>query len=158
MTESQVKAAFLYNFASFVVWPGPSDGPLVIGIAGDDAFAEIVGQVVRGRKVNNREFQTRRVKSADDPSGCHMLYVGVMRPHDAAELMERVRGPVLTVGETPSSCATAGWCGSTSRTTRCDFRSTRRTRKRRASRSARSSSRSPRDRRKTGLFQQWFAR
>ena len=101
VTESQVKAAFLYNFASFVVWPGPSDGPLVIGIAGDDAFAEIVGQVVRGRKVNNREFQTRRVKSADDPSGCHMLYVGVMRPHDAAELMERVRGPVLTVGETP---------------------------------------------------------
>ena len=29
-----------------------------------------------------------------------MLYVGVMRPRDAAELMQRVRGPVLTVGET----------------------------------------------------------
>jgi hypothetical protein len=101
VTDSQVKAAFLYNFASFVVWPGTSAGPVVIGIAGDDAFAEIVAQTVRGRKVNGRECQTRRMKSADDPAGCHMLYVGVMRVHDAAELMERVTGPVLTVGETP---------------------------------------------------------
>jgi hypothetical protein len=101
VTDSQVKAAFLYNFASFVVWPGTSAGPLVIGIAGDDAFAEIVAQTVRQRKVNGREFQTRRMKSADDPSGCHILYVGVMRPHDATELMERVTGPILTVGETP---------------------------------------------------------
>ena len=29
-----------------------------------------------------------------------MLFVGAMRPHDAAALMQRVRGAVLTVGET----------------------------------------------------------
>ena len=57
-------------------------------------------QTVRGRNVNGRQFGTRRLGSADDPSGCQILYVAVMRPRDAAELMERVRGPVLTVGET----------------------------------------------------------
>jgi len=100
VSEAQVKAAYLYNFANFVQWPVTGDGPLVIGIAGDDAFAEIVTQFVRGRRVNGREFRTRRLASIDDPAGCQMLYVGVMRPRDASELMQRVRGPILTVGET----------------------------------------------------------
>jgi hypothetical protein len=100
VSEAQVKAAYLYNFANFVQWPVTGDGPLVIGIAGDDAFAEIVSLTVRERKVNGRELRTRRLASIDDPAGCQMLYVGVMRPREAAELMQRVRGPVLTVGET----------------------------------------------------------
>jgi hypothetical protein len=97
--EVQVKAAFLFNFAKFVQWPGPNDGPLVIGIVGDDAFAEIVTKTVKGRSINARELQTRRLAIGDDPSGCHVVFVAAMRPHDAAELIQRVRGPVLTVGE-----------------------------------------------------------
>jgi len=100
VTDSQVKAAFLFNFASFVKWPGTADGPVVIGIAGDDAFAQLVTETVRGRNVNGRGFETRRLTGADDPAGCHILFVAVMRPHDATELMHRVRGAVLTVGET----------------------------------------------------------
>ena len=41
-SAAQVKAAFLFNFTKFVEWPEPSDGSLIIGIAGDDDFAEIV--------------------------------------------------------------------------------------------------------------------
>jgi hypothetical protein len=100
VSDSQVKAAFLFNFAKFVSWPAPGEGPLVVGIAGDDAFAQIVTQTVRGRSVNGRELQTRRLADGDDPSGCQVVFVGVMRPHDAADWLRRVRGPVLTVGET----------------------------------------------------------
>src|SRR4029453_13665544 len=99
VSEAQVKAAYLYNFANFVQWPAAGDGPLVIRIAGDEAFAEIVPQCVRGRRINGRELRTRRVASIDDPAGCQMLYVGVMRPREASELMQRVSGPVLTGGE-----------------------------------------------------------
>jgi hypothetical protein len=97
--EGPVKAAFLFNFAKFVQWPGPDDGLLIIGIVGDDAFAEIVAKTVKGRSISGRELQTRRVALGDDPSGCHVLFVGALRPRDAAELIQRVRGPVLTVGE-----------------------------------------------------------
>jgi YfiR/HmsC-like len=97
--EGQVKAAFLFNFAKFVQWPASEDGLLIIGIVGDDAFAEIVAKTVKGRSISGRELQTRRLALGDDPSGCHVLFVGVMRPSDAAELIRRVRGPVLTVGE-----------------------------------------------------------
>ncbi len=97
--EVQVKAGFLFNFAKFVQWPGSNDGPLVVGIVGDDAFAEIVATTVKGQSIKGRELQTRSLDIGDDPSGCHVLFVGAMRPRDAAELIQRVRGPVLTVGE-----------------------------------------------------------
>jgi hypothetical protein len=100
VSDGQVKAAFLFNFAKFVNWPAANEGPLVIGIAGDDAFAEVVTKTVRGRSVNGRDLQTRRLAEGDDPAGCQVVFVGVMRPQDAAEWLHRVRGPVLTVGET----------------------------------------------------------
>lgn len=100
VSEAQVKAAFLMNFTKFVEWPAPSEGPLVICIAAADAFAEIVTETVRGRNFNGRQFQARRLASRDDPSDCHVVFVGAIPPEDANELMRRVQGPVLTVGET----------------------------------------------------------
>jgi hypothetical protein len=50
--------------------------------------------------VASAEGRTRRIDPGDDPSGCHVLFVGAMRAYDAAEMMRRVRGAVLTVGET----------------------------------------------------------
>jgi hypothetical protein len=98
--EAQVKAAFLFNFTKFVEWPGSSEGPLVIGVVSNDGFADIVTQTVRGRNADGREVQTRRLAIGDELSGCHVVFVGAVRPRDTAELMQRVRGPVLTVGDT----------------------------------------------------------
>lgn len=97
--DAQVKAAFLFNLAKFVQWPTEEAGPLVIGIAGDNAFAEVVSQTVLGRAVNGRTFQTRRLSGGDDPSRCDIVFISAMRSHDEDDWLQRVRGPVLTVGE-----------------------------------------------------------
>lgn len=97
--DGQVKAAFLFNLAKFVEWPAPAGSALVIGIAGDNAFAEVVAQTVAGRSVNGRDIQTRRLASGDDPSGCGIVFIGAMRPRDEDDWLQRVRGPVLIVGE-----------------------------------------------------------
>jgi hypothetical protein len=99
--ETQVKAAFLFNFAKFTNWPVPPDGPLVIGIAGDPAFAEVVERVVKGRTVNGRELVARRHHEGQDLVGCHVLFIGEPHRRDISTWLARVRGPVLTVGETP---------------------------------------------------------
>ncbi len=100
LSAAQVKAAFLFSFTKFIQWPAPSDGPLIIGVAGDDAFAEMVTIAARGRSLDGEKFETRRLAPGDDPSGCRVLFVGAMRPYDSAEMMRRVRGAVLTVGDT----------------------------------------------------------
>ena len=62
--EYQLKAAFLYNFAKFVEWPpqtfvGPSDA-INIGVAGDDAFAELLTHAVEGKVVQGRQLLIRK--------------------------------------------------------------------------------------------------
>lgn len=102
LDERQVKAAFLFNFTKFVDWPAAGSGPLVIGIAGDEEFAQIVEAVVRGRTAKGRELTIRRLLDGEDPTGCQIIFIPGSRPREAAEALQRVSGPILTVGETPS--------------------------------------------------------
>src|SRR4051812_48120739 len=56
-SESAVKAAFLYKFASFVEWPPgtfKADAPLSIGVMGDEAVAGDLEQMVAGRSFEGR--------------------------------------------------------------------------------------------------------
>ena len=98
--ESQVKAAFLFNFAKFVHWPGLAQGSLVMGVVGDERLAEVLQALVKGRTFEGRTFTVRALRYADDPAGCDLLYIAPSRQREDAGMLERTRGPVLTVGET----------------------------------------------------------
>src|SRR5262245_12879908 len=78
--EHQVKAAFLFNFAKFIVWPADAfrdrDAPFVICVLRDAEFARSVDQAVQGKAVGERPFQVRRLTDPDDAAGCQMLYLG----------------------------------------------------------------------------------
>jgi hypothetical protein len=100
ITEAEVKAGLLYNFASFVEWPEPlpSDRALVVCVAGDDAVA----QAVRGLPAlpDGRALEVWIVDAARDLRQCHLLYVAAVSEHAEAALLARLdRTPVLTVGE-----------------------------------------------------------
>jgi hypothetical protein len=99
LSDAQIKAAFLFNLAKFIEWPAQGAGSLVIGIAGDTAFTGVVAQIVAGRKVNGRNLQTRQLAAGDQPAGCDIMFISAMRPHEEDDWLQRVRGPVLTVGE-----------------------------------------------------------
>lgn len=98
--ENQVKAAFLFNFAKFVEWPATDSGPLVIGVAGDEALQQVIDRAVRGRALKGREMATRRLSRSDDPSTCHVVFFASSLQRDANEMLQRTHGPILTVGET----------------------------------------------------------
>lgn len=97
--ELQVRAAFLFNFAKFVDWP-TAGRPLVICIAGDAALATVAEQTVRGRQVDARPVEVRSFAATRPADGCDLLYLAGLSADDAAALLSRVRGAVLTVGET----------------------------------------------------------
>lgn len=99
MDDSQAKAAFLLNLAKFVQWPNPGSGTLVIGIVGDNAFAEVLAKTVLGRSVSGRQVETRRLAGGEDPSGCAIVFIGAVRSSDEDDWLQRLRGPVLTVGD-----------------------------------------------------------
>ena len=80
ISEYQVKAAYLYNFAKFVEWPAKSftsaSAPYRICILGKDPFREALQDLVRGKLVNGREFQIiGNVTAPPQTTSCHILFV-----------------------------------------------------------------------------------
>ena len=103
--ESAVKAAYLFKFGNFVEWPpeafsGPRS-PLRIGVYGDDAVASELEQIAAGREVQGRRVGVLRVRDAAEASSVQILFAGGSREARMRELVDAVRGPVLTVADAP---------------------------------------------------------
>ena len=111
--EYKVKAAFIYNFAKFLVWPakvfnGPAD-PVSICILGDDPFHGALEQATSGKSVEGRGFSVRHLSNTDSGSNCQILFVsasGRKRFHALAENLKS--GSVLSIGESPGFAAEGG--------------------------------------------------
>jgi hypothetical protein len=93
--EQRVKAAFLYRFADFVVWPESAfakpDSPFVIAVVGADGVAEHLRTLTSGRTVGGRPIEIRRVGASDPVAAAHILFIS---GSDRARLREILRsGP-----------------------------------------------------------------
>jgi len=103
-TDRDVKAAFLFNFPSYVEWPPQAfttpGQPLVIGILGDDPFGDALDELVAGRSVQGHPLTVRRLSRLSEAESVHVVYLGYSDPvevqYAAAALRDR---PVLTVSD-----------------------------------------------------------
>ena len=106
---TQVKAAYVYKFGSFVEWPagafaGP-DGNFVIGVIGADALAAELEKIVVGRTIHERAVTVRRIRRPEAaPGRIHILFVGESENARLQEIVAATDGkPVLLVTESESS-------------------------------------------------------
>jgi len=111
--EYEIKAAFLYNFAKFIEWPAQSfpdaNAPIVIGVLGDSPCAPALERLVKDRKINSRAIAVRRVESAQEASGTHLLFVDASEEAHFERLEPAIEAlPVVTVGESPSFVPAGG--------------------------------------------------
>jgi YfiR/HmsC-like len=109
-SEYEVKAAFLYKFASFVEWPSPTAGaPICIGVLGADHFGEALDRIVRGKQVGDRAFTIQRFRTAGEASHCDIVFISGSEQGRLREILGLLRGkPVLTVSEIPDFCQRGG--------------------------------------------------
>lgn len=108
VSEYELKAAFLINFAKFVDWnsrelkPG---SPMTICIVGGDRFGGALDRLAEGESVNGHPLEIRRVSKWD--SGCRLLFVSKSE-RDLFPILRQVGPGALTVGEDPSFLAEGG--------------------------------------------------
>jgi YfiR/HmsC-like len=115
-SEYEIKAAFLYKFASFVQWPAPAPGtppagtgPICIGVLGADRFGPSLDQVVRGKLVSGRGFTVGRFQSPNQALHCDIVFISSSEQSRMSEILLTLRGkPVLTVSEVPGFCEKGG--------------------------------------------------
>lgn len=100
--EQALKAAYLYNFAKFVEWPGIAEGaPLRLCIYGEDDI-EAPFQKIQGRSAQNRTIEVALIAAGTGPeNNCEILFIS--RATDEITyrtILQLLNGkPVLTVSD-----------------------------------------------------------
>lgn len=102
--ELEVKAAYLYKFASFIDWPDDAFAdaaqPVVVGVLGADKVAVELQRLVQGKSVRGRGFVVRRLQPGDDVRGLHILFVGDLDRELVAPVLAAAAGQhLLTVSD-----------------------------------------------------------
>jgi hypothetical protein len=109
--ETQVKAAFLVNFARYTEWPKrqPSAGSFQICIAGE-GMSSTLEATVRGEGAGGRPIAVRSLSGGDDGRDCEVLFIAASEAkRRQTDLLNAVhRSPVLTVGESEDFIANGG--------------------------------------------------
>ena len=103
VTESALKAAFVYNFAKFTEWPadaGAAAGPFVMCVIGDADLSEDLQRTVQGRLLAGRPITVALVASTASQSACHVLYISRVTADQAAQIVGALSAaPVLTISD-----------------------------------------------------------
>lgn len=97
--EYELKAALLYNFASFTTWPASVPAGMTVCVLGSDPFGPALDALAE-KTLRNATVEVRRIKQARDAQGCHVVYLSEAGAGNLAMVLEGLRGmPVLTVAD-----------------------------------------------------------
>ncbi len=110
--EYVVKAAFLYNFAKFTVWPATAfadpETPLRLCLLGKDPFQGALDSLA-GKTVRKRKLEIHRLAKTNELGKCHLLFVSASEKKRLTTILKILRGmPVLAIGDMPNFAHSGG--------------------------------------------------
>lgn len=110
--EYVIKAAFLYNFAKFVDWPGEAfpnrRTPLTLCILGKDPFG-VALESIKGKTVRSRRLVIQHLARIDDLEQCHILFISTSEEKRLSQILSTIRGKtILTVSDINSFARRGG--------------------------------------------------
>lgn len=104
MSESQVKAMFVYNFLRFVEWPvdvaaGAKD-PFVVLIIGEGATADATERFLGSKTIGERPLVVRRIRWDQSLAGARAAFVVERDAKKLNHILDAAAAAgVLTIGE-----------------------------------------------------------
>jgi len=113
--ETEVKAAFLFNFIKFVEWPdsafGSPEDPYLVSVVGNDSIEEAL-KGISGKTVSGRRVVVRKVSDLPSLERCHILFVGESEQGKVDQVLGAVKKwPVLTVADIEGFARRGGTIG-----------------------------------------------
>lgn len=103
-SETDVKAAFLYNFAKFVEWPAEAfsseTAPIQLAVFGDEEFGTKLRSLLNDKKAHGRSFEVKTISTPQEAKNFQIVFVASSETRRAPQVLEATRkSPVLTIGE-----------------------------------------------------------
>ncbi len=114
-SETDVKAAYLFNFAKFVEWPEwvfpTKTSPIVLGVLNDDQFVSAL-KGLEMKKIKGRSFSVVDIKNKDQIRTCHIVYFGDSTKKDIQDILNKFSDkPCLTVSDIEDFALKGGMIG-----------------------------------------------
>lgn len=112
-TQSELEAAYLYRFLSFVEWPpdrfASPLAPIVVAVAGAPQVADELWAIVQGRSAQGRPIAVRTLAPGEPPGDAHVLFVGKGARLEA--LAREAGHGTLVVSESEEALSAGGMIG-----------------------------------------------
>jgi hypothetical protein len=97
--ESELKAAFVYNFTLFTNWPQSYEKKLRICLLGEISYASNLN-LYDGRSVNGATLKIEQVKSANEAQVCQVLIAEIKDQAYINKIKKELHGlPTLIIAE-----------------------------------------------------------
>jgi hypothetical protein len=107
-SDTQVKAAFLYNFAKFAEWPA-STRAITMCIIGDTRVASELVKTVRDKRLDGRVLEVKGIGGDAPMVACDVLFISASETERASVVLATLRSlPILTVSDSPGFARRSG--------------------------------------------------
>ena len=105
-TETQVKAAYLYNFGRFVEWPAQNSSTkpdaFAVCVLGQDPFGPTLDAILAGETIGGKSVVARRISDPQESVNCQILFLSSAEKDRLGKVIETLeKEPVLTVSDMP---------------------------------------------------------
>jgi len=114
-TESQVKAAYLYNFGKFVRWQTDRIGSpqtLTICVLGKDPFGAVLDATVEGESIDGKKITVKRLSTIQDLTSCSILFIATSEESRLGPVLSAAQHQgLLTVSDIPHFAERGGIIG-----------------------------------------------
>lgn len=99
--EYQMKAAYLYNLATFTTWPAQSGTSVRLCVLGQDRFGGALEKLTRNAPTGVRITLTY-LSGLQDVRACQIMFIDGSERDNASNILKQLEGlPILTVTDSP---------------------------------------------------------
>jgi hypothetical protein len=112
LSEYEVKAAYLFNFAKFVEWPQAAlpreNTPLSVCLVGKSPMNDVM-ESLAGKTIKNRRLVIHQFSRIEDLNECHILFINSSVKTSLSQIVASVASrPILTVSDSKGFAAAGG--------------------------------------------------
>jgi YfiR/HmsC-like len=113
VTDDQVKAAYIFNFAKFIEWPSQvfaaKDAPMNFCVLGRSPVVDELDSSIGGKSVNGHTIMVKHLHGPDEIKDCHLIFLAASAGKQQQKLIQAAKGSaVLLVAETPGFARSGG--------------------------------------------------
>jgi hypothetical protein len=110
-TESQVKAAYIYNFGKFVRWQpsAPRFNSFDICVLGKNPFGSVLQTTVSGETIDGKSILVKNIANTGEAVHCSILFISSSEESGLKPILSAARPlNVLTVSDIPAFAQRGG--------------------------------------------------